>query len=80
MNSEFDKFESYTTKADSSLASQNQIACEEAMMLIRQRFGGFDQEEINFFKRRLASDVGQVKINSLQKMLVFNLFFKYFGD
>lgn len=79
MNSEFDKFESYTTKADSALASHIQIAAEEAMDLIRQRFGPFDPDEINFFKRRLAED-GQVKINSLQKMMVFNLFYKYFQD
>ena len=79
MNSEFDKFESYTTKADSSLMSQIQIAAEESMQLIRQAYGPFEQEEINFFKRRLAED-GQVKINSLQKMLVFNLFYKYFQD
>lgn len=80
MNSEFDKFESYTTKADSSLQSQNEIACQEAMQLIRQRFGPFDKDEINFFKKRLAADSGQVKINSLQKMLIFNLFYKYFSD
>ena len=80
MNSEFDKFESYTTKADSSLQSQNEIACQEAMELIRQRYGPFDRDEINFFKKRLASDSGQVKINSLQKMLIFNLFYKYFSD
>ena len=79
MNSEFDKFESYTTKADASLMSQSEIACAESMTLIRQRYGPFDQDEINFFKRRLA-DGGQIKINSLQKMLVFNLFYKYFGD
>jgi hypothetical protein len=80
MNSEFDKFESYTTKADASLISQNQIACDETMTFIRQKYGPFDQDEINFFKRRLAGDDGEVRINSLQKMLIFNLFFKYFGD
>lgn len=80
MNSEFDKFESYTTKADSSLQSQNEIACQEAMSMIKMRFGPFEQEEINFFKKRLASEDGQVKINSLQKMLIFNLFYKYFAD
>ena len=79
MNSEFDKFESYTTKADSSLAMQLQIGAEESMDLIRMKYGPFDKEEINFFKRRLADD-GIVKVNSLQKMLVFNLFYKYFGD
>ena len=80
MNSEFDKFESYTTKADASLMQQVEIACDESMTLIRQKFGPFDQDEINFFKRRLADDSGQVKINSLQKMLIFNLFYKYFND
>lgn len=79
MNSEFDKFESYTTKADSSLMMQTEIAAKEAMLIIRQKYGPFEEDEINFFKRRLA-DGGQVKINSLQKMLVFNLFYKYFQD
>jgi hypothetical protein len=80
MNSEFDKFESYITKADAALAMQNQIGADEAMKLIRQRFGPFDPEEIRFFKRRLSDETGRVKINSLQKMLVFNLFYKYFLD
>lgn len=79
MNSEFDKFESYTTKADSSLMMQMETSCRESMTLIRQRYGPFDPEEISFFKRRLAEN-GQIKINSLQKMLVFNLFYKYFQD
>ena len=79
MNSEFDKFESYTTKADYSLMMQMETSCRESMTLIRQRYGPFDHEEISFFKRRLAEN-GQIKINSLQKMLVFNLFYKYFQD
>lgn len=79
MNSEFDKFESYTAKADSALMQQVDIAARESMELIKQRFGPFDPDEISFFKRRLAED-GEVKINSLQCMLVFNLFYKYFGD
>lgn len=79
MNSEFDKFESYTTKADASLMMQTQISAEESMRLIRMKYGPFEQDEINFFKRRLSEN-GEIKINSLQKMLVFNLFYKYFGD
>ena len=79
MNSEFDKFESYTTKADSSLMMQTEISAREAMTIIHQKYGPFEEDEIKFFKRRLA-DGGQVKINSLQKMLVFNLFYKYFQD
>lgn len=79
MNSEFDKFESYTSKADSALSQQLNIAAEEAMQLIRMAYGPFEKEEINFFKRRLAED-GEIKINALQKMLAFNLFYKYFQD
>ena len=79
MNSEFDKFESYTTKADSSLMSHMENACRESMDLIKLKFGGFDPEEIRHFKKRLSID-GQVKINSLQRTLVFNLFFRYFQD
>ena len=81
MNSEFDKFESYTQKADSQLLQQIQISANESMDLIRQKYGPFDKDEVNFFKRRLMDEAtGEVKINSLQKMLVFNLFYKYFQD
>lgn len=79
MNSEFDRFESYTTKADSALSMQCKIAAEESMALIRMKYGPFEQDEINFMKRRLA-EAGQVKMNSLQQMLIFNLFYKYFQD
>ena len=79
MNSEFDKFESYTTKADSSLMAHMENACRESMDLIKQRFGPFDPDEISFFKKRLSVD-GQVRINSLQRTLVFNLFYRYLGD
>lgn len=80
MNSEFDKFESYTQKADSQLLQQIKISAKESMDIIRQKFGPFDEDEIKFFKRRLADDKGIVRINSLQKMLIFNLFYKYFQD
>ena len=71
MNSEFDKFESYTSKADSSFSQQLNIAAEEAMQLIRNAYGPFDKDEINFFKKRL-SEGGEIKINSLQRMLALS--------
>lgn len=43
-------------------------------------YGPFDNDEISFYKRRLADGTSQVKINSFQKDLIFNLFYKYFGD
>ena len=79
MNSEFDKFESFLTKTDESLLLQNQVASDDAMDQIRIVYGPFEDEEINFYKHRL-SDGCKCTVNSFQRDLVFNLFFKFFGD
>lgn len=79
LNSEFDKFESFLQKTDESLLVQNQIACDDAMNQIRMMYGPFDPDEIMFYKHRL-SDGGKCTVNSFQRDLVFNLFFKFFGD
>lgn len=42
-------------------------------------FGPFNQEEINFYSN-ILSENGKIVINTFQKDLVFNLFYKYFGD
>lgn len=78
-NSNFDKFESYLTKTDEALYLQNKVACEETMKSIELMYGPFSAEEIDFYTKRLMSDNGSV-INEFQKGLVFNLFYKYFGD
>ena len=49
------------------------------MEQIRMNFGPFDEDEILFYKRRL-SDGDKCTINGFQRDLLFNLFFKYFGD
>lgn len=79
LNSEFDKFESFLQKADESLLVHNQCACDDAMNQIRMMYGPFDPDEILFYKHRL-SDGGKCTVNAFQRDLVFNLFFKYFGD
>ena len=56
-----------------------QVACDDAMNQIRMIYGPFDDDEIAFFKHRL-SDGGKCTVNAFQRDLVFNLFFKYFGD
>ena len=58
---------------------QNQVACDDAMNQIRMIYGPFDEDEITFYKHRL-SDGGKCTVNAFQRDLVFNLFFKYFGD
>ena len=77
--SEFDKFESFLSKADQGLLVHNQVACDDAMNTIEIMYGPFDDAEIEFYRRRL-SDGTKCTVNSFQKDLVFNLFFKHFGD
>lgn len=72
--SEFDKFESYQIKKDESLYLQNQMNARTTMTEIDLLFGPFSTEEIKFYK----SNIG--KINDFQKELIFNMFYKYFGD
>lgn len=78
-NSEFDKFESFLTKSDESLYQQNKVNSQYTMELIDLMYGPFSSEEINHYIKALSVD-GRVVINSFQKELIFNLFYKYFGD
>ena len=78
-NSEFDKFESYLSKQDESLYLQNKVNCESTMKYLESIYGPFTDEEIQFYINRLSSD-NKMILNDFQKELVFNLFYKYFGD
>ena len=42
-------------------------------------YGPFDENEINYYINRLDNGNGEI-INSFQRNLIFNLFYKYFGD
>lgn len=77
--SEFDKFESFLNKADTALLVQAQTASDDAMNQIKLMYGPFDPDEIQYYKHRL-SDGAKCTVNAFQRDLVFNLFFKYFGD
>lgn len=46
---------------------------------IISQWGPFNQDEINFYIRELRDENGEI-INGFQKQLLFNLFYKYFGD
>lgn len=79
MNSDFDKYMSFLQKSDSALYLQNEVACRASMELIEALYGPFDKNEIDFYIHRLSDGSGSV-INSFQKELVFDLFYKYFGS
>lgn len=79
MNSEMDRFVSFLSKTDEALMIQMQCAADSAMDQIRLLYGPFDEDEIQFYKHRL-SDGNKCTINAFQRDMIFNLFFKYFGD
>lgn len=77
--SDFDRFESNLTKADESRYLQVKFTYEETMKTIERAWGPYDPKEIAFYKKELRNNNGEI-INNFQKQLVFNLFYKYFGD
>ena len=79
-NSEFDKFESHLTKLDESLYIQTKAMAEKTMETIELMFGPFDDDEVDYYYKKLADENDRVTINGFQKDMVFNLFYKYFGD
>ena len=66
-------------KTNEGLYLINKTNCEDALHKIELMFGPFSDDEINFYMSRLENDSGNV-INDFQKSLIFNLFYKYFGD
>lgn len=66
-------------KQSEALFIQSKMNTEETMRTIDVNLGPFDPWEINFYYNRLKNDTGVI-INSFQKQLIFNMFYKYFGD
>lgn len=77
--SQFDKFEAHLIKSDESLYLQNKFNSEKTMEIIEQKFGPFDDKEIDFYISELTKN-GKTVINNFQRKLISNMFFKYFGD
>lgn len=77
--SEMDKFESNMIKQNEALYLQSKINCQFTVQKIENEWGPFDENEINFYLRELRDSNGEI-INGFQKQLIFNLFYKYFGD
>ena len=72
--SEFDKFESTLVKQSEAKYLQVKVNCRDTMQIIENMFGPFDQDEIDFYRSQMKG------INEFQRQLIFNLFYKYFGD
>lgn len=79
-NSEIDKYESLIAKADEGLAVLNDVAAADAVEQIKLAFGPIDDDELHYYKRGLSDGQKICVINSLQKQLTLDIFFKFFGD
>ena len=77
--SDFDRYESNLTKADESIYLQTKFNYEYTMKIIERDWGPYDPKEIEFYKKELVNDHGEM-MNGFQRQLIFNLFYKYFGD
>lgn len=77
--SDFDKYEANLVKQNEALYLQSKINCEETVSRIDSLYGPFDEWEISFYQERLKNDKGVI-INSFQKQLIFNMFYKEFHD
>ncbi len=66
-------------KQSEALYIQSKVNAHETMKNIDITFGPFDPWEIEFYKERLRNDNGAIS-NKFQRQMVFNLFYKYFGD
>lgn len=71
------KFESNLIKQNEALYLQNAVNAYETMNSIDYLFGPFDEEEIEYYRKSLNTEY---TITAFQQKLIFNLFFKYFGD
>ena len=74
------RYESFIIKQNESLYLQNKANCDQTMIAIEQMYGPFSDEEINYYIQRLEESDSDTIINAFQKNLIFNLFYKYFGD
>ena len=77
--SDYDKYESNLIKQSEALYIQSKVNAFETMKNIDITFGPFDKWEIEFYMNRLRNENGSIS-NRFQKQMVFNLFYKYFGD
>ena len=64
---------------DESLLLQNNCNATETIKYIENKYGPFSEYEIEYYRVKLSNSKGNI-INEFQKNMVFNLFYKDFGD
>ena len=78
-NSDFDKYEAYLVTQNEALFLQNNCNATETMKYIENKYGPFSDNEIEYYRMKLSNNQGNL-INEFQNNMVFNLFYKDFGE
>lgn len=77
--SQFDKFEAHMIKVNEGLQICNDYMANMTMNSIIAKYGPFDQNEIDHYRRSLIKN-GQPLVNKFQHKLVNNMFYRFFGN
>ena len=75
--SDSDKYESNLIKQDESKYLAVEVNAYQTMKVIESMYGPFSEEELQYYYSQYGENNWQ---NSLQKQLIFLMFYKYFGD
>ena len=77
--SDFDKYEANMIKTSEALYLQSKINCAMTTKKIESIWGELNDKEIKYFINNLKNENDEI-VNGFQKQLIFNLFYKYYGD
>ena len=77
--SDFDRYEANMIKTSEALYLQSKINCSMTSQKIKSIWGQLRDKEVKYFMKHLKNDNDEI-VNGFQKQLIFNLFYKYYGD
>ena len=77
--SDFDRYEANMIKTSEALYLQSKVNCKLTTEKIEEIWGHLREKEVNYFMKNLKNDNEEI-VNGFQKQLIFNLFYKYYGD
>jgi len=77
--SDFDRYEANMIKTSEALYLQSKINCKITSQKIESIWGELRDKEVKYFMSHLKNDNDEI-VNGFQKQLIFNLFYKYYGD
>jgi hypothetical protein len=66
-------------KTSEALYLQSKVNCQITSKKIENIWGELREKEVNYFMKHLRNDNDEI-VNGFQKQLIFNLFYKYYGD